>query len=65
MMGFGLVDGIVPEPFGGAHWDYDEAASNLKKKLIPVIRELKQLQPEDRVNGRIKKFGAMGFWDED
>src|ERR1700733_5444046 len=31
MIGFGLVDGKIPEPLGGAHWDYDEAASILKK----------------------------------
>src|SRR6201989_720139 len=31
---FGLIDGIVPEPIGGAHWDYDEAASLLKPYLI-------------------------------
>ncbi len=26
MLGFGLIDGIIPEPVGGAHWDYDESA---------------------------------------
>src|ERR1017187_1310676 len=30
MYGFGLIDGIIPEPLGGAHWDYNEAASLLK-----------------------------------
>ena len=61
---FGLVDGIVPEPLGGAHWDYNEAAQNLKKVLIDAIRELKQVDPEQRVRDRIKKFGKMGFWEE-
>src|SRR5690349_6044068 len=30
MFSFGLIDRIIPEPLGGAHWDYDEAAANLK-----------------------------------
>jgi len=64
MLKFGLVDGIVTEPLGGAHWDYDEAAALLKKFLIPVIQELKQIAPEKRVSERIEKFSKMGFWEE-
>src|SRR6201989_255101 len=40
MLKFGLVDGIIPEPLGGSHWDYTEAAELLKKYLLPVIKEL-------------------------
>lgn len=65
MKGFGLIDGIIPEPFGGAHWDYNEAAEILKNFLVPVIRELKTIPPEERVNNRIEKFGKMGFWEEE
>src|SRR5678816_1093843 len=36
MLKFGLVDGVVPEPLGGAHWDYDEAGRLLKEYLKPV-----------------------------
>lgn len=64
MLGFGLIDGIIPEPIGGAHWDYDEAAQKLKDFLIPIIQEQKQKTAEQRVNERIEKFGKMGFWDE-
>lgn len=64
MSQFGLVDGVIPEPKGGAQWDYDEAAENLKNYLIPVLKELKQIAPEKRVEQRIEKFGKMGFWDE-
>jgi acetyl-CoA carboxylase carboxyl transferase subunit alpha len=59
MLGFGLIDGIIPEPIGGAHWDYDASARILKDYLVPVLKELKQIPPEERVNGRIEKFG----WD--
>src|SRR4051812_16571817 len=64
MFNFGLIDTIVPEPLGGAHWDYSEAAGLLKPKLIETLAELKKLAPQDRVEKRIKKFGKMGFWDE-
>jgi acetyl-CoA carboxylase carboxyl transferase subunit alpha len=64
MYEFGLVDGIIPEPVGGAHWDYDEAASILKSYIIPVLQQLKQIDPEQRIKDRIVKFGKMGFWEE-
>ena len=64
MKSFGLVDDIIPEPAGGAHWDYNEAAQILKGNLIKVIAELKQIPPDVRINQRIEKFGKMGFWDE-
>jgi acetyl-CoA carboxylase carboxyl transferase subunit alpha len=64
MLGFGLIDGIIPEPIGGAHWDYDGAARIVKDFIDPVLKELKQMSAEERVNTRIEKFGKMGFWEE-
>ena len=64
MLGFGLIDGIIPEPVGGAHWDYDESAQILKTFLAPILKELKQISPEQRIKNRIEKFGKMGFWEE-
>lgn len=64
MLGFGLVDGIIPEPLGGSHWDYEEAAQKLKNYILPLIKELQQLKPDERIDQRIKKFNKMGFWDE-
>src|SRR4026207_1513474 len=59
MKSFGLVDDIVPEPAGGAHWDYDEAAMILKNHLKKVLQELKPVPTEERINRRIEKFGKM------
>jgi acetyl-CoA carboxylase carboxyl transferase subunit alpha len=61
---FGLIDGIIPEPIGGAHWDYDEAAQLLKQHLLTILEELKQIEPEERTRLRIEKFSKMGSWDE-
>jgi acetyl-CoA carboxylase carboxyl transferase subunit alpha len=65
MLKFGLVDGIIPEPVGGAHWNYDEAAANLKAYIKPVIADLKKIPVLKRINQRIEKFRKMGFWDEE
>ena len=64
MRGFNLVDEIVEEPVGGAHWDYDEAAAILKKYLLKELNEIKNISPEQRINNRIEKFSKMGFWQE-
>ncbi|MEI6585492.1 MAG: acetyl-CoA carboxylase carboxyltransferase subunit alpha [Sediminibacterium sp.] len=64
MKGFGLVDEIVNEPDGGAHWDYVDAAERLKSILITTIAELKKKGVEERINDRIDKYCKMGFWEE-
>ena len=64
MKGFGLVDEIVNEPDGGAHWDYVDAAERLKSILITTIAELKKKGVEERINDRIEKYCKMGFWEE-
>jgi acetyl-CoA carboxylase carboxyl transferase subunit alpha len=64
MLKFGLVDEVIPEPLGGAHWDYDQAAEMLKNYLLPTIETLEKIPAQERVNNRIEKFGKMGFWEE-
>ncbi|MBC7933985.1 MAG: acetyl-CoA carboxylase carboxyltransferase subunit alpha [Rhizobacter sp.] len=64
MLNFGLVDDVIPEPLGGAHWDYDEAAEMLKNYLLPALQALKQIPADERIAQRIAKFGKMGFWEE-
>ena len=64
MMKFGLVDDVIPEPLGGAHWDYDEAAFILKNYLLEQIHQLKQKTPEQRFQERVTKFNRMRFWEE-
>ncbi len=64
MKGFKLVDEIVPEPVGGAHWDYDEAAVLLKQEIKKALDEVKSYSPDERINLRINKYCQMGFWQE-
>ena len=65
MSKFGLIDDIVPEPIGGAHWDYSEAAQLLKQHIIKALNELKQIPADTRIANRIEKFQKMGFWEEE
>jgi acetyl-CoA carboxylase carboxyl transferase subunit alpha len=65
MLKFGLVEGIIPEPVGGAHWNYDEAAANLKAHLKLAIADLKKIPAQKRLTQRIEKFRKMGFWNEE
>jgi acetyl-CoA carboxylase carboxyl transferase subunit alpha len=60
MVKLGLVDGIVPEPAGGAHEDYDEAARLLKERLTATLDELERLSTNELVQTRYEKFRRMG-----
>ena len=60
----GIIDRIVPEPFGGAHRDYDEAAANLKTQVREALAELRPLPVDELVRQRIEKFAAMSRWKE-
>ena len=60
----GLVDGIIPEPPGGAHGDYDEAARFLKEQLLRSVGELSLLSADEAVQKRYQKFRKMGNFFE-
>jgi acetyl-CoA carboxylase carboxyl transferase subunit alpha len=64
MLQNGLIDGIVEEPLGGAHLDWDEMASNLKNRILKEINDLNKMTPEERINVRIDKFCSMGVFVE-
>ncbi len=60
-----VVDEIVPEPAGGAHLNYDEAASLLKDRLIQNLRQLQGIDPQELISLRHQKFRQMGqFYEE-
>ncbi|MCP9290858.1 acetyl-CoA carboxylase carboxyltransferase subunit alpha [Gracilimonas sediminicola] len=57
-----VIDGVIPEPMGGAHRDHDEAAAALKKQILQSLKRLKKLKPEKLIEQRIDKYAAMGEW---
>ncbi len=60
MKSFGLVDGIIPEPKGGAHLNFEEMAATLKKTILQEIKILSKMKADQRVDARIDKFCQMG-----
>jgi acetyl-CoA carboxylase carboxyl transferase subunit alpha len=62
MSEFGLVDGIIKEPIGGAHNDPERSAKRLKKQIKAAILELKELDTDTLIHQRIEKYSNMGFY---
>ena len=60
MLGNGLVDGIIPEPLGGAHHDPDMAFGNIKQAILDSLDQLCGMDAEERIAKRIDKFSRMG-----
>ena len=58
----GVIDGIVPEPEGGAHTDADEAARLLGESLRDSLEELESIAPEDLKRRRRAKFRSLGVY---
>jgi len=60
LVALGLVDGIVPEPSGGAHNDPDGAAESLRITLRGALKELSGMTPPALIEDRYQKFRHMG-----
>ena len=60
MTGFGLIDGIIKEPLGGAHTNLRWQAKQIKELILKLIKELQALSPEQMIENRINKFCNMG-----
>ncbi|HMN90448.1 MAG TPA: acetyl-CoA carboxylase carboxyltransferase subunit alpha [Saprospiraceae bacterium] len=63
MLQFGLIDGIVKEPAGGAHSNSEEMAKLLKRQLKKAVTELQDMDPEERIRQRINKYAEMGVYE--
>lgn len=64
MMKFGLIDDIIREPIGGAHIEPESMAKILKRYIKKAIAELQEMTPDERIELRIKKYSAMGNFEE-
>jgi acetyl-CoA carboxylase carboxyl transferase subunit alpha len=58
----GLVDGIVPEPQGGAHHDHTTAAELLRQSIVENLDALAKQSPANLLTARYDKFRAMGVF---
>ncbi len=55
----GIIDEIIPEPAGGAHYQPEEMAQILKKHILENIATLEKETPEKRILARIEKYNKM------
>jgi acetyl-CoA carboxylase carboxyl transferase subunit alpha len=60
----GLIDGVIPEPVGGAHRNHELIFETVKQEIKKHLSTLKKLNPEERINQRIDKFSSMGVVHE-
>jgi acetyl-CoA carboxylase carboxyl transferase subunit alpha len=64
LMKLGVIDGIVPEPVGGAHRNWEETAENLRGPLRDALWELRRISSEELVALRYEKFRKIGVFEE-
>ncbi len=57
-----IIDGIIKEPLGGAHCNYEQTADRLKSTLLNALYELKNVQPKKLRDERYNKFRRMGVF---
>ena len=57
-----LIDGIIKEPFGGAHSNREEAFKIVEKQILKSFNELKDLSPKELVEQRMAKYADMGVY---
>ena len=59
---FGIIDRIIAEPIGGAHFDPQVTFDYTKMAIIEELEELHPLTPIELRDTRIKKYRDMGFF---
>jgi acetyl-CoA carboxylase carboxyl transferase subunit alpha len=64
LLKLGVIDGIVPEPPGGAHRNWEKAAEEVEVALRAALTELRGLSGDDLVQRRYAKFRRMGVFEE-
>ncbi len=59
-----VIDGVIPEPLGGAHRDHEASAEAVKKQIKQSLTRLKKLKPEKLIEQRIEKYSDMGAFQK-
>jgi acetyl-CoA carboxylase carboxyl transferase subunit alpha len=64
LMELKIIDGIIPEPLGGAHRDYNASAASLKQSLIENLKPLIVKDKDTLLADRLRKYRVMGVFLE-
>ena len=59
-----LIDKIISEPLGGAHFDREKTFEIVKKEIQTTYRKLSKLEDKQRIKARREKFYGMGIYSE-
>ena len=59
-----LIDKVIPEPLGGAHFDREATFDTVRKEIQTAFRKLVKMDARERVNSRREKFYKMGVYAE-
>src|SRR6185369_5997792 len=60
----GVVDEVIPEPFGGAHNDAKQSAEALKYALQKHLNDLRALSTEQLLDTRYERYRHLGVYEE-
>lgn len=60
LLQFNIVDEVIKEPVGGAHCNYEEVASELKKSILNSVEELSKFSAKDLRENRYNKYRKLG-----
>jgi acetyl-CoA carboxylase carboxyl transferase subunit alpha len=60
MLKLKLIDKVIKEPLGGAHFDRETTFKSVKKEIMFSFKKLEALSPKERIALRREKFIAMG-----
>lgn len=64
LLDLGIVDEIIPEAEGGAHWDPDESAANLKEALLTNLSQIKNIDLNRLIEERYQRYRNIGEFIE-
>ena len=59
-----LVDDVIPEPLGGAHYDKETTFKTVEQYIMKAFNELKDLSTDELVSQRMDKYSKMGEFKE-
>jgi acetyl-CoA carboxylase carboxyl transferase subunit alpha len=64
LLKLGVIDGVVPEPPGGAHRNWQAAAQAIRRAVASALAELAPLPAGELIQQRYAKFRRMGIFEE-
>ena len=59
-----LIDGIIPEPLGGAHHNREQTFKSVEKIIVKSYKDLKDLTPKKLIEKRMDKYAKMGVYKD-